>query len=460
MSRKPASKTVSAKFEGSDKTEDKPKATKKNSKTPQLLRGFKDILPADQHYWEFIRKTAESFYKGYGFQRIDLPILEESNLFVRAIGKNTDIVEKEMFSFVDQSDGNVVLRPEATASIARAYVNHGMLNLSQPVKLYYFGPMFRRERPQSGRLRQFHQFGFEILGDNNPVIDAQIIAIANNFFHQIGLKDISIQVNSIGSPEARKEYIKELVAYYRSKRRMLPEEARKRITKNPLRILDSKDEAVVLVNKDAPQIIDYIDDESKEHFMRVVGYLDELNVSYVLNPTLVRGLDYYSKTVFEVWPKLEKETSQSALCGGGRYDGLIEMIGGREKTPGAGVAFGVERIITQLRNNDVAIPEDDLPEIFLAQIGDQAKVKGLILFEQLRRENIRAAENFAKDSLKAQLELANKLGVKYALILGQKEVMDGTILIRDMESGVQEVIDFNKTVSDLKKKLRKIKLGE
>ena len=460
MPRKPASKIASAKIEGSDKTEDKPKVGKKNAKTPQLLRGFKDILPADQHYWEFIRKTAESFYKGYGFQRIDLPILEEANLFVRAIGKNTDIVEKEMFSFVDQGDGNVVLRPEATASIARAYVNHGMLNLSQPVKLYYFGPMFRRERPQSGRLRQFHQFGFEILGDDNPVIDAQIIAIANNFFHQIGLKDISIQVNSIGSPEARKEYIKELVAYYRSKRRMLPEEARKRITKNPLRILDSKDEAVALVNKEAPQIIDYIDDESKEHFMRVVGYLDELNVSYVLNPTLVRGLDYYSKTVFEVWPKSEKETSQSALCGGGRYDGLIEMIGGREKTPGAGVAFGVERIITQLRNNDVTIPEDDMPEIFLAQIGDQAKVKGLILFEQLRRENIRAAENFAKDSLKAQLELANKLGVKYALILGQKEVMDGTILIRDMESGVQEVIDFNKTVNDLKKKLRNSKPGE
>lgn len=453
MPRKAAEKSPkkTTKTESKPKTAKKTTTAKKSSKTPQLLRGFKDILPADQHYWEFIRKTAESFYKGYGFQRIDPPILEEANLFIRAVGKNTDIVEKEMFNFVDQGEGTVVLRPEATASIARSYINHGMVNLPQPVKLFYFGPMFRRERPQSGRYRQFHQFGFEILGDPNPVIDAQIIAIANNFFNQIGLKDVSIQVNSIGSVECRKEYLKELVAFYRSKRKMLPEEARKRIAKNPLRILDSKDPDIALINKEAPQIIDYLDDVSKEHFMKVVDYLDELNISYVLNPTLVRGLDYYSKTVFEVWPKTEKETSQSALCGGGRYDGLIEILGGKE-TPGVGVAFGVERIITQLRNKEVEIPEDDAPAIFLAQIGDQAKIKGLLLFEELRKEKIYVAENFAKDSLKAQLELANKIGVKYALILGQKEVMDGTILIRDMESGVQEVIDFNKTVGEIKKK--------
>ncbi len=430
----------------------------KKGKAAQLLRGFKDILPADQHYWEFVRKTAESFYKGYGFFRIDPPILEEANLFIRTVGKGTDIIEKELFSFVDQGQGLVVLRPEATASVARAYINHGMMNMPQPVKLFYFGPMFRRERPQSGRHRQFHQFGFEIIGDDSPVIDAQIIAVASNFFRQVGLPDVSIQVNSIGTPESRKEYIKELVAYYRTKRKMLPEEARGRITKNPLRILDSKDPAVQLVNKDAPQIIDYLDDKSKEHFMKVVGYLDELHIEYVLNPYLVRGLDYYTDTVFEIWPQVEKETAQSALCGGGRYNGLIEMLGGRP-TPGVGVAFGVERIITQLRNQEVAIPRDDAPQVFLAQIGDQAKIKALLLFEQLRQVNINVAENFAKDSLKTQLELANKLGAQYALILGQKEVMDGTILIRDMESGVQEVIDFNKTVSALKKKLFKPTAG-
>lgn len=425
---------------------------KPSSKTPQLLKGFKDILPGEQSYWEFIRQTAESFYKGYGFQKIDPPILEEASLFVRTIGKQSDIIEKEAFTFIDKSQGNVILRPEITASVARAYINHGMLSLPQPVKLYYWGAAFRRERPQSGRQRQFHQFGFEILGDQNPVIDAQIIAITNNFYHQIGLNKISIQVNSIGCPDCRKPYMQELTTYFRTKRRMLCEDCKKRITKNPLRVLDCKNESCQFVRQEAPQIIDWLDEDCKQHFMKVVEYLDELEISYVLNPYLVRGLDYYTRTVFEVWPSEEKEGAQGALCGGGRYDGLVELLGGRP-TPASGVAIGVERTVSQLRAKEIKIPQDETPKIFLAQIGDQAKVKALLLFEKLRKENIGVSENFAKDGLKPQLELANNLGVHYALILGQKEVMDGTILIRDMESGVQEVIDFNKTVEELKKKL-------
>ena len=428
--------------------------TKKSagSRLVQLLRGFKDILPVDQPYWQFIKKTVESFAVGYGFARIDPPILEEANLFIRSIGKQTDIVEKEMFSFTDQGQGMVVLRPEATASVCRAYINHGMVNLPQPVKLYYFGPMFRRERPQSGRQRQFYQTGFEIIGDDNPVIDAQIIAIANNFYQQIGLDQISIQVNSIGCPECRKIYIQELVTYYRSKRKMLCEDCKKRLTKNPLRLLDCKEPSCQFLKAEAPQIIDWLDDDCKSHFMKVIGYLDELNISYKLNPYLVRGLDYYTKTVFEIWPSEKEEGSQTALGGGGRYNGLIELLGGRP-TPAMGVSLGIERIISQLRQKEIVIPQEAPPEVFLTQIGDQAKVKALIMFEQLRRENIRVAENFAKDSLKSQLELADKLKVKYVLILGQKEVMDGTILIRDMESGVQEIIDFKKTIQELKKKL-------
>jgi histidyl-tRNA synthetase len=346
----------------------------------------------------------------------------------------------------------VVMRPEATASIARAYINHGMVNLPQPVKLYYWGPMFRRERPQSGRQRQFHQFGFEILGDSSPVIDAQIIAIVHNFYQQIGLDGISIQVNSIGCPDCRKTYIQELSTYYKSKKKLLCEDCKKRLVKNPLRLLDCKNPSCQFVKAEAPQIIDWLDEDCKNHFMKVVEYLDELNISYKLNPYLVRGLDYYTRTVFEVWPKEEKESSQSALCGGGRYDGLVELLGGRP-TPAVGVAVGVERIITQLRSREIKIPVEAAPDVFLAQIGDQAKVKTLILFEQLRRDGIFVAESFSKDGLKSQLELANRLKVKYALILGQKEVMDGTILVRDMESGVQEIIDFNKTVSEIKKKL-------
>jgi len=456
MSKKNEKSTSTAKSasrSGSQGEKSKKSTKKSSSKTPQLLRGFKDILPVDQVYWQFIRKTVENFANGYGFSRIDLPFLEEAGLFIRSIGKQTDIVEKEMFTFTDQGQGTVVLRPEATASVARAYISHGMVNLSQPVKLYYFGPMFRRERPQSGRQRQFHQFGFEIVGDSNPVIDAQIIAITNNFFHQIGLDQISIQVNSIGCSECRKTYIQELVTYYRSKRKLLCEDCKKRLTKNPLRLLDCKTPSCQFIKAEAPQIVDWLDDECKAHFMKVVEYLDELNISYKLNSHLVRGLDYYTRTVFEIWPGEEDKGAQSVLGGGGRYDDLVELLGDRE-TPAMGVAVGVERTILQLKQKEIAIPLEVTPEVFLAQIGDQAKIKSLILFEQLRQENIRIVENFAKDSLKSQLELANKLKVKYALILGQKEVMDGTILIRDMESGVQEIIDFTKTIQELKKKLK------
>jgi len=431
---------------------DSKKSAKASLEPPQLLRGFKDILPPDQEYWDYISKTLESFASGYGFSRIDPPILEEAALFVRSIGKQTDIVEKEMFSFSDHGQGLVVLRPEATASVARAYISHGMINLPQPVKLYYWGPMFRREKPQSGRQRQFHQFGLEVLGDNSPVIDAQVIAIMNNFFRQIGLDQISIQINSIGCPDCRKVYIQELVTYYRSKRRMLCEDCKKRLVKNPLRLLDCKKPSCQFVKTEAPQIVDWLDEECKNHFMKVVEYLDELNISYKLNPYLVRGLDYYTKTVFEILPSEKEEGAQSALCGGGRYDGLVELLGG-QPTPAVGQSAGIERIISQLRQREVKIPLRPQPEVFLAQIGDQAKIKALVLFEQLRQAGIKIAENFAKDSLKSQLELANKLKVKYALILGQKEVLDGTILVRDMESGVQEIIDFNKTAQELKKKL-------
>ena len=429
-----------------------PKKSKISGKALSLVRGFKDILPEEQPYWNFLRDIAQNFADGYGFGRIDLPTLEPLNLFVRGVGKTTDLVEKEMYSFTDQGGEVLALRPEGTASVARAYIGHGMLNLPQPVKLWYWAPMFRRERPQSGRLRQHYQFGCEIIGDQNPVIDAQLIAIARNFYRQIGLSDVSIQVNSIGNEDSRKAYKQELVAYYRSKRRMLCEDCKRRLTKNPLRLLDCKEEGCLPLRSEAPQIVDWLDEPSKEHFMRVIGYLDELDVSYVLNPYLVRGLDYYSHTVFEVWPNAETQGSQSSLCGGGRYDGLIDQLGGRP-TPAAGFSLGIERAITQLKDENVKVSENPSPELFLAQIGDQAKVKAMILFEELRKHDIRVAESFARDSLKSQLALANKLGARYALILGQKEVIDGTILVREMDSGVQEVVNFAKIVDDVKRKL-------
>ncbi|MBN1778787.1 MAG: histidine--tRNA ligase [Candidatus Buchananbacteria bacterium] len=427
-------------------------AKRTSNKIPQLLRGFKDILPVDQQYWRLVRQAGQDFADGYSFGKISLPILEESNLFVRSIGKDTDIVQKEMFTYNDVSEGSVTLRPEFTASVARAYINHGMFNLPQPVKFYYFGPLFRRDKPQAGRYRQFYQLGYEVIGDTGAIIDAQLIVLAYNLLNQLGLKNFTIQINSIGTPESRKEYKKELVSYYKSKRKMLCENCKKRLLKNPLRLLDCKEASCQPFKGEAPQIVDWLDDESKAHFMKVLEYLDGLDIPYILNPYLVRGLDYYTKTVFEIWPAEKEDGAQGALGGGGRYDGLIETLGGRP-TPAAGFSLGVERLIIQLKEQEVKLTNHQAPKIFLAQIGDQAKIKAMKLFEQLRADGIIAAENFTKDGLKNQLEIANNLGVRYVLILGQKEVVDGTILLRDMESGVQEVFDFNKTLQEIKKKL-------
>ena len=438
----------------SKETSEIPKAAKMKTsgKTPQLLRGFRDILPPDQPYWLFIRKVAESFASGYGFGRIELPLLEETVLFSRSIGKETDIVQKEMFTFIDASEGSISLRPEFTAAVARAYINHGFLNLPQPVKLYYWGPAFRREKPQAGRYRQFHQLGYEVLGDGSPVLDAQLIVMAANLLQKLGLRDSSLQINSIGTSAARKIYQQELLTYYRNKRRLLCPNCKKRLSRNPLRLLDCTEAGCQSLKAEAPQIVDWLDEESKAHFMKVLEYLDGLDIAYVLNPYLVRGLDYYTKTVFEIWPGEKLEGAQAALGGGGRYDDLVELLGGRP-TPAAGFSLGIERLILRLKEKTVKVPGEAAPKIFLAQIGDQAKIKALILFEALRQEKIKVAENFTKGGLKAQLELANQLGVRYVLILGQKEVVDGTILIRDMESGVQEVVDFKKVISEIKKKL-------
>lgn len=423
-------------------------------KVNQLLKGFKDILPEEQKYWQYISRVVEKVASQYGFLKIETPVLEETSLFVRTVGKETDVVSKQMYSFIDQGGDNVSLRPEGTAPIVRAFIEHGMLNMPQPVKLYYEEPMFRRENPQAGRYRQFHQFGFEVLGGGGPVVDAQLILIAFNICQEIGFKSdaLTIQINSIGCETCRGEYKKELISYYKTKRRFLCSDCKRRLVKNPLRLLDCKVEGCAALKQDAPQILDWIDDECKAHFMGVLEFLDALEVSYVLNPHLVRGLDYYSRTVFEVWMAQKGDTGQIALGSGGRYDQLIETLGGIP-TPASGFAFGIERVMLHMKSQEVKFKEKKIPDIFVAQIGQQAKVRAMKLFETLRNEGILAYENFSKDSLKAQLENANRLKVKYAIIIGQKEVLDGTVLVRDMEAGVQEIINYEKVTAEIKKKL-------
>jgi len=387
-------------------------------------------------------------------------VLESLEMYERSTGKSSDIVTKEMYAFIDKSGDKVTLRPEATPGLVRAYIEHGMFNLPQPVKMYWFGPVFRHDKPQSGRLRQFSQFNIEMFGEDSPVADAQLVLIAYNFFKELQI-NVQIQINSIGCTECRKEYIEKLVTFYkeRGRRTKLCNDCRKRLLKNPLRMLDCKEDGCVEMKSEAPQLVDFLDDSCREHFIKVLEYLDELDVPYNLDPFLVRGLDYYNRTVFEIAPLIATEEGeevstkkQVALGGGGRYDSLVELMGGRP-TPALGFAIGVERAILKIKENNIPLKHDTNKYIFVAQLGDQAKRKAFSLFEELRRAGFYVRQAFTKDSLKAQLEEANRIGAKISLIMGQKEIMDGTILVRDMESGIQEVTDFKKIHNELEKRL-------
>ena len=430
---------------------------KPKQKTPEALRGMKDILPDEQTYWEYFRRKAAEIAEAYSFGRIDVPILEEEKLFVRNLGKDTDVVEKEMYVFEDKGGDRIALRPEATASVVRAYINHGLLNLPQPVKLWYLGPMFRYDRPQSGRYRQFHQYGLEVIGSPDAVVDAQLILIATKVFQDLGLK-VKVEINSIGTHETRQQYKVELVAFARKNKKALCEDCLRRMTRNPLRLLDCKEEACRAIMKDAPQIVDWLDEESKAHFMELIEYLDEVEVPYVLNPHLVRGLDYYTRTVFEVVPDRGDDAplgAQSALAAGGRYDSLMELMGGRENTPAVGFAIGIERAILEMKHQNVEPPALPRPEVFFAQLGKDARRAALRLFEDVRSAGIRVVEAFGKAGLKGQLEDANKAGARFAVILGQQEVQDETVIVRDMDSGAQETMPIAKMVKYLQKELQK-----
>lgn len=434
-----------------------PGKSKKSEEEPiQLLKGMKDILPADQIYWDYIRQKVKEISQNYCFRYIDTPVLEKTSLFAKSVGADTDIVAKEMFSFIDRGGENVSLRPENTASVVRAYIEHGMISEPQPVKLYYFGPFFRHDRPQAGRYRQFYQFGFESLGDASPIVDAQLIVMVRGLYEEFGL-ETEAQVNSIGCPICRPEYEKLLIDYFKSKRRFLCEDCKKRLVKNPLRLLDCKNEECQELAQEAPQSVDYLDDECRSHFVKVLEYLDGAEMPYSLNPRLVRGLDYYTRTAFEIWAP-GKGGHHNALGGGGRYDNLARLLGGRP-TPACGFAGGVERLIMVLKENNVQIPQEKIADIYLAQLGESARKKALKLYELLRRGGIRISGGFSKDGLKPQLAEASKLGVAYTLILGQKEILDNTILIRDMENGSQEVVDYKKVVEEVKKRLSRITNG-
>ena len=412
-------------------------------------------MPDEQVYFKKIQKSVESITHYYDFKRIDTPILEDAEVFSKGTGITTDIVQKEMYTFRTKGGDLVALRPEFTPGIARSYIENGMYNLPQPVKVWTMGPLFRHERPQAGRYRQFFQFDIEALGDKSASIDGQIIQMSYDILKDLGFKNISIEVNSIGDSECKPYFKKILTTYFRSRKSTLCSDCQRRLKENPLRILDCKEEKCQRVKAGAPQIIDHICENCHAHFKQVLEFLDELELPYTLNPYLVRGLDYYTKTVFEIVEKTENGTTQGSLVGGGRYDNLVKILGGRD-VPACGAAGGVDRIVNLMKTREMKPDKKEVKtEIFLAQLGQLAKRKSLKLFEEFRAAKIPVAESFSKDSLRTQLNTANKMGIKWVLIFGQKEALEDFITLRDMDTGVQKEIKLNKVVEEMEQKINK-----
>jgi histidyl-tRNA synthetase len=400
----------------------------------QRPTGTLDILPEEQPYWQHIRAQARRLAQSAGFERIDLPIFESTEIFARGIGEGTDIVDKEMYTFEDKSGNSLTLRPEFTASIIRAYIENGLHVLPQPVKLYAIGPVFRYERPQAGRYRQHTQFNMEILGEQAPSADLEIMLLISDLYAELGFRDLSFQLNSTGCPACRPGYVERLKGYYQEHVDEICKDCVRRLETNPLRVLDCKTDTCQPIIAAAPHIVEHLCEECAEHFAQLREYLGMLDRPYTLNHRLVRGLDYYTKTVFEVWA--EGIGAQAAVCGGGRYDGLSEALGG-PPTPAVGVAAGMERIVMVMQEQGVEVPPLPAPSVFVVHLGPQARREAVLLTRTLREAGVGTWLAFGERGMRSQMREANKREVEYVLILGEDELARDVVAVRDMESGEQ-----------------------
>lgn len=423
----------------------------------QSPQGMHDVLPVDQPYWARLRAVLEKEAAVFGFERIETPIMERYEVFEKGTGAVTDIVEKEMYTLVTRGNETLALRPEGTPGVVRAYLQHGMTSLPRPVKLWYFGPMFRHDRPQKGRYRQFHQFGLESLNSASAANDVEIIIMIGRILKKLGIKGVVFHLSSLGDPACRPAYEKQLKAHLRAHKSKLCLDCKKRLEKRPLRIFDCKEEKCQRVARVAPKMLDNLCKDCHRHFKEVLEMLDEIEVSYQLDSAIVRGLDYYTRTVFEVIVGGEAGEGALAVGGGGRYDGLIEVLGGRP-TPAVGVAMGVERMIEVMRLQKAVVPVTAFrPDVFLAQLGFLAKKKSLKLMTELMNSGVAAAAALDRDSLKAQLKIADRYKVPFTIIIGQKEVLEDSAIIREMQGGTQEVTPRRKLIDVIKKKIQLFK---
>lgn len=425
----------------------------------QSPKGTRDILSQDYAYFKQTIEKAEEVASFYGFQPIQTPHFEKTDLFYSSLGEETDTVEKQMYSFKTRSGDNLSLRPEGTAPVMRAYIEHGMHTLPQPVMLFYKGSFFRHENPQKGRFREFQQFGLEIMGESGAIAEAMLIKIIALTFEELGIKSI-VHINSIGDKECRTAYKKELINYYRKKINQACPDCKKRFKANPLRLLDCKDPRCAEIKKDAPQTINFLCSDCRSHFQEVLESLDSNNISYFLNNHLVRGFDYYSRTVFEFFvdnnsketEECNEQQSTDAIAAGGRYDYLTKRFGKKE-VPSVGGAIGIDRAVQYLIDNKIELKHKKGAQVFLVQLGPSAKYRSLNIIEMFRKARIPLNQSISKDSLRGQLKLAAKLDMKFSLILGQREVLENSIIIKDMESESQETIPIEKVVEITRKKL-------
>ena len=410
------------------------------------IKGTKDLLPDETFIWQKLEEKIHHFNQQFGYKEIRTPAFEESDLFKRGVGSETDIVNKEMYSWIDQGGNNLTLKPELTAPVTRAYIQHE-LGKSNPInKLYYIDALFRRERPQKGRFRQFEQFGIEAIGSDHPEQDVEVISMAYYFYEKIGIENLRLKINSIGSQETRKTYKKALHKFLLDSKESLSDVSKKRLSTNPMRILDTKIDFEIEIIKNAPKIIDFLSPQDKEHFDTILNYLDQLNIKYEIDHLLVRGLDYYSRTVFEIQSDLLG--AQSALCGGGRYDYLIEELGGKS-TPAIGFAAGFERLIIVL-NKALNISNNN-PDIYIVSMGLKSIEYAVKLAQKLRfKNNLIVVTDTLRQSLKAQMKEANKLKAHHTIIIGDDEIDKKKLIIKNMDSGNQDEIDFEKVESYFK----------